>query len=75
MDELHSILSRLDRLEAALGLAGGQPADPARIKIFIKRGSTDFNNGVSANPHPPGSAEADWWAFGYDYARELDAQA
>ncbi len=46
-DPLTSILARLDRLETALGIATDQPADPARIKIFIKRRSTDFNNGVT----------------------------
>ena len=45
-DQLILILARLDRLETALGIASDQPADPARIKIF-KRGSTDFNNGVT----------------------------
>ena len=76
-DSIQDLTLRIEKIEEILGISGVESLEAdsiAQIKATIKRGSNDFNNIQHSNPFIKNSKLAEWWDFGYMYAKDLDEE-
>ena len=76
-DLIHDLKLRVEKIEEILDISGIESLandSIGQIKATIKRGSNDFNNNQHVNPYVKNSKLAEWWDFGYMYAKELDEE-